>query len=61
MTLQVTPRSKKLKEGAVPTIFMHKVYDVINMNGEVVVTDDRRSLSYLKRSNEREHNEVTPK
>ena len=37
--LGYTPaKPRKLKEGAIPTIFSYKTYDVINMNGEKVTT-----------------------
>ena len=37
--LGYTPPKVKLKNGAIPTIFVHKMYDVINMSGETIPTD----------------------
>ena len=54
-TLKVTPKQNRLKDGAIPTIFSYKTYDVINMDGEVATIN--RSSS-LKRSADREHDEV---
>ena len=35
--LGYTPKRTLLKPGAIPTIFVHKTYDVININGETIL------------------------
>lgn len=50
------PKTHKitLKPGSIPTIFKHKVYDVININGEVAETE-----RVAKRREEKERKEVS--
>ena len=40
--LNYIPKSKKLVPGAVPTLFNHKTFDQINMDGTVVTTRAKR-------------------
>ena len=53
--LGYTPKRTNLKPGAVPTIFKHKVYSLINMNGE---TGTERVTS-CKRRQKKDHNDVS--
>ena len=48
-------RDRKLVEGAIPTIFKHKVYDEININGTKVLLDESASR---KRSLDLERKDV---
>ena len=48
--------AKKLKPGAIPSLFKHKTYDIINMDGTSATT--RPMLNKRKRN---EENEVTEK
>ena len=59
--LGTKPRNVRLKEGAIPTLFEHKTYEIININGEKALgTYHRtRSLTMLRRSEEKEQNEVS--
>ena len=54
--LNYTPKVR-LKAGAIPTIFTHKVYNIINMNGDVA--SEKCSAASLKRLEEEEHSQVT--
>ena len=56
-TLGYSPIRLKLKPGALPTIFSHKMYDVINMNGEVM--PPKASAATLKRSKCTSNTEVS--
>ena len=47
--LNYEPRSKTLVPGAIPTIFSHKVYAQINMDGTVVTTRPKRAKRDLVR------------
>ena len=49
----------KLKPGAVPTIFSHKTYETINMNGEMM--PPKLSVASAKRTKIMEHEEVMKK
>ena len=55
--LDYVPTKKKLKPGAVPTIFAHKTFDIINMDGTVVLTT--RSIGLELKQQERERKEVS--
>ena len=48
------PKTTKLVDGAVPTIFAHRTFSVINMNGEEIVSEERSQ--WLKNV---EHTEVS--
>ena len=49
------PKRRNLKPGAVPSIFTHKVYDVINIDGE----ESYQRATSSKRTKKREHDEVS--
>lgn len=55
--LGYTPISKTLKPRSVPTIFDHKIYDIINMDGTVAVTS--RSFELDVKNQEKERVEVS--
>ena len=38
MLLNYEPKSKKLAPGAIPSLFIHKTFQQINMDGTVVTT-----------------------
>ena len=49
-------KKKKLRPGAIPTMFKHKVYDVINLDGTTVSfksSASQKRRSTLERTNER--------
>ena len=48
-----TSKRRNLKSGAVPTIFKHKTFDMINMNGEVVAKS-RESCKRIIQSEQRD-------
>ena len=43
MLLNYEPKAKKLVPGAIPTIFNHKTFEQINMDGTVVTTRAKRT------------------
>ena len=45
---------RRLKEGAVPTIFAHKVFEKINMNGETVTIRPPKSLKRVQETAQKE-------
>lgn len=48
------PKRRNLRPGALPSIFKHRVYDMINMDGEMVITKDRSSCKRIQQAEQRE-------
>lgn len=57
--LGTTPGNVRLKKGAIPTLFQHKNYQLINIDGEKALGTYKRSLNTLKRREIKEQNEVS--
>ena len=55
--MKYEPTRKKLKPGSIPTIFAHKTFDIINMDGTVVL--NTRSIGLESKQRERERKEVS--